>query len=469
MKQKIKQLILANREASILLGLFAVLQLTLIAHIWNKPLIWDTAIYWAMGKNLFSMGQIGLWENFRPPLLPVLLGSLWKIGMPPVGFTRLLALTISFTGAAGTYYMVKDLITKRVAYISLGILLSTFTYFYYTNMLLTGIPASFLVLTSVYLTAKERYLTAGLLGGLAFLTRFPAAVIGPAMVLVILYSYRDDLLAFVKNSALYSVGFFMLAGLYLAANWYYLGSVLEPFISGIAVPASNADVYLYGIYYFFNGVKTSPLLLALPAGIYMIVKNREEGYYQFLSAFVFLYAFFTVFPHKEVRFLLIFLPLASVLSAHAIDQLLDSKYFQNIDLYDRIGKEALFVAVAALIMVGSFGATFYDNRAVNTDAVSYYQAHSELSGTVAANDASIMAYGDFSYDPLPPLTLESAYDGARENADYVSINSCAWYCTESIENCESRIEDLEQDVADRYPEVYSHNGSYCSYNIYEIE
>jgi 4-amino-4-deoxy-L-arabinose transferase-like glycosyltransferase len=389
--------------------------------------------------------------------------------MPPVGFTRLLALTISFTGAAGTYYMVKDLITKRVAYISLGILLSTFTYFYYTNMLLTGIPASFLVLTSVYLTAKERYLTAGLLGGLAFLTRFPAAVIGPAMVLFILYSYRDDLLAFVKNSALYSVGFFTLAGIYLAANWYYLGSVLEPFISGIAVPASNADVYLYGLYYFFNGVKTSPLLLALPAGIYMIVKNREEAYYPFLLAFVFLYGFFTVFPHKEVRFLLIFLPLAAVLSAYAIDKLLSSEYIEKARFDDRIGKEALFVAVAALIMIGSFGATFYDNRAVNTDAVSYYQAHSDLSGTVAANDASIMAYGDFSYHALPPAVLEGAYENAHDQADYVSINSCAWYCTESIENCRSKIEDLEQDVADRYPEVYSHNGSYCSYNIYKIE
>ena len=469
MKEKITQRILENREASILLGLFAALQLALIAHIWNKPLIWDTAIYWAMGKNFFSMGQIGLWENFRPPLLPVLLGSLWKIGMPPVGFTRLLALTISFTGAAGTYYMVKDLITKRAAFISLGILLSTFTYFNYTNMLLTGIPASFLILTSVYLTAKERYLTAGLLGGLAFLARFPAAVIGPAMVLFILYTYRDDLLAFVKNSALYSVGFFTLAGIYLAANWYYLGSVLEPFISGIAVPASNADVYLYGVFYFFNGIKTSPLLLALPAGIYMIVKNREKAYYPFLSAFVFLYGFFTIFPHKEVRFLLIFLPLSAVLSARAIEALIDSEHVKNIDLRGIASREALFVAVAAIIMIGSFSATFYQNRAVNTDAVNYYQAHSNLSGTVAANDASIMAYGDFSYHALPPAVLEGAYENARDQADYVSINSCAWYCTESIENCRSKIEDLEQDVANRYPEVYSHNGSYCSYNIYKIE
>lgn len=469
MKEKIKHTIIDNREASILLGLFAALQLALIAHIWNKPLIWDTAIYWAMGKNLFSMGQVGLWENFRPPLLPVLLGGLWKIGMPPVGFTRLLALTISITGAAGTYYMVKDLITKRAAFISLGILLSTFTYFYYTNMLLTGIPASFLVLTSVYLTAKERYITAGLLGGLAFLTRFPAAVIGPAMVLFILYTYRDDLVAIVKNSALYSVGFFALAGIYLAANWYYLGSVLEPFISGIAVPASNADVYLYGIFYFFHGVKTSPLVLALPAGIYFVVKNREKAYYPFLSAFVFLYGFFTVFPHKEVRFLLIFLPLVGVLSAYAIDRLLASEYVESIEFRDKISKEAVFVALAAVIMLGSFGATFNDNRAVNTDAVNYYQAHSDLSGTVAANDASIMAYGDFSYHALPPAVLEGAYENAHDQADYVSINSCAWYCTESNDDCESKIDSLEQDVADRYSEVYSHNGSYCSYNIYEIE
>lgn len=458
MVDRLKQLLLENREAALVLGLFAVAELSIIAHIWNKPLIWDTAIYLAMGKYLFTGGAIGLWEVFRPPLLPVLAGRLWKAGMPPVGFTRFVAFTISFTGLAGIYWMVRDLYSKQEAYITVGLIAGTFTYFWWSNALLTGIPASILVFTSLYLAHKQRYLIAGLVGGLAFLTRFPSAVLGPAAVAFIAYSYyrKDDYRAMIRNAGLYTAGFFLVATPYLAAMQYFYGSFLEPFVSGIAVPASNADKYLAGFYYLYNGIKTNPLLLGVLPGIYYAVKERQTEVYGFLFAFVALYGFFSVFPHKEVRFILLFLPIMALFAARG--------YSRHLNNY----RSVVMLALIGLTIVGSFGMTYYDNRSVNEDAVKYYRAHSNLSGVVAANDASIMAYGDIKYFALPPSTLEGSYERAQEQADYFSINSCAWYCTPSIENCEAKIASFEKSLENRYNKSFEHRGRYCNYSIYRI-
>lgn len=455
-KRELRQRIMDNREAVLLLGLFAVTELSIILHIWNKPLIWDTAIYLAMGKHLFSGGAYGLWEVFRPPVLPVIAGITWKLGIPPVGYTRLLAFTISISGLAGIYWMVKDLYSKTEAYLTAGLVAGTFVYFNWTSSFLTGIPASMLVFTSIYLVHREKYLLAGLVGGLAFLTRFPAAVIGPALVAFITYRYyvEGDYRKIVENSALYTAGFFLVAVPYLAAMQYFYGSFLEPFVSGIAVPASNADKYLAGMYYLFHAVKNNPLIIGIIPGLYYAIKERQIETYGFLAVLIALYGFFTVFPHKEVRFVLLFLPLIALFAARGYSRHLTPP------------RTLVLLAALGLVMTASFGFTVDENRAVNEDAVQYYQAHSNLSGVVAANDASIMAYGDFSYFALPPATLEGSYQRAQEQADYFSINSCAWYCTPSIENCESRIDQLESDLEQNYNKSFEHEGRYCNYSIY---
>ncbi|MFB6207738.1 MAG: ArnT family glycosyltransferase [Candidatus Nanohaloarchaea archaeon] len=459
LKRAVKQ----NREFVALLGLFTALQLVLLLKIWRKPLIWDTAIYLAMGKYLFTGGKIGLWEVFRPPLLPAVAGTFWKLGMPPVGFTRLLAVMFSVTGAAGIYYMVRDIYTERQALLTLALLLSTGLYFWHSNMLLTGLPASILVFTSLYFVEKERYLLGGFFGGIAFLLRFPSAMVGPAAVIYIAYRYRHEIKLLVKNAMLYTVAFFATAAPYLYAMKHFYGSYLQPFISGVMVPASTADSYMAGIYYVFHVIKSNPLMVFFPLGIYLALKPRERGRYVFLSGLVLFYGFFTVFPHKEPRFALLFLPLLALFGARGLERVMeefDSRYgFRG---YDTL---TVVLAAAAIVMTGAFGGA-WTQKSVNTDAVQYYRAHSNVTGVVAANDASIMAYGDIKYFALPPATLEGSFERAKTRVDYFSINSCAWYCTPSIENCEQKIERVENTLESNYTNVFEHNGSYCNYDIY---
>src|SRR3989344_1023643 len=50
----------------------------------QNPLWWDSYIYVGMGKFLLSQGNAGLFEVFRPPLHPLLLGLIWKAGINPL-------------------------------------------------------------------------------------------------------------------------------------------------------------------------------------------------------------------------------------------------------------------------------------------------------------------------------------------------------------------------------------------------
>ncbi|QKQ98580.1 hypothetical protein GKQ38_03580 [Candidatus Nanohaloarchaea archaeon] len=463
--ENIRNWIYSNKAFTSIITVFALAQLFILSRIWTHPLIWDTAIYWGMGKALFSGGNIGLWEQFRPPMLPVVLGALWKLGMPAEGFTRLLAVTISVTGLTGVYVMVKDLFDRKTAAYTAGITAATFTFVYYTNMLLTGIPASFLVFTSIYLATKKKIYLAGLLGGLAFLTRFPAAIVGPAAVFYLVYCNREELMEAFKASAVYTAGFFTLATPYLLANKYVYGSFLQPFIRGFSIPASTESSYMYGLYYMFNGVKVNPFLILLPVGLYFIVKYRKSSYYGFTSAFSLLYLFFASFPRKETRFMLLFLPLMALISAEGLKQLMDG------ELMDRVSFDRKNLAVTGLLVLAvliSAGITYGQNRYVNEARVDFYQAHSNLTGTVAANDAGIMPYGDFKYYPLPPLTLNSSYQAAQRTADYISVNSCAWYCFPGDKDCKASIQAFEQSVERNYMNVYQDKGESCNYSIYRV-
>jgi len=64
--------------------------------LFNYRLIWwDEAVYIGIGKYLYSNGTIGLFEQIRPLLLPVLLGAFWYIGLDPLISGRIMILLVS--------------------------------------------------------------------------------------------------------------------------------------------------------------------------------------------------------------------------------------------------------------------------------------------------------------------------------------------------------------------------------------
>ena len=105
---------------------------------------WDESVYLGMGKYIYSLGQVGLWEHIRPPVLPFLLGVFWFLKLPYILFSELLMLFFSLGSVLLVYLISKDLFNKRVAIITAVLLIITPVFLYGAFSILAGIPAAFL-------------------------------------------------------------------------------------------------------------------------------------------------------------------------------------------------------------------------------------------------------------------------------------------------------------------------------------
>ena len=87
---KIKKIIIKNKNILIILAVALIFRL--FFEFQHYELWWDEVTYIAIGKNIFSYGELGLWEPLRPLFLPVILGFFWKIGLPVILAGRILTL-----------------------------------------------------------------------------------------------------------------------------------------------------------------------------------------------------------------------------------------------------------------------------------------------------------------------------------------------------------------------------------------
>ena len=468
-KQKVKDSLATDKGLYLIVGIFLLTQLVIVKAIWNQPPIWDASVYIGMGKRLFSSWQFGIWEAFRPLMLPVILGVLWKLGLPMIGFPYLLSTLVSTAGLAAIYLMVKDITDKRTALYTTGITASTFIFYKWSFNVLTGIPASILIFAAAYKVCKREQLVGGVFNGLAFLTRFPSAIVGPALATYIfLRDFREDFKKAFMNALYYTVGFFAISLPFFAFSQNLYGNFLEPITAGASVPLqSNPDKFLYGLFYLKEAIFANPLLLLMPLGAYIAVKNREQVYGAFGSALLFLYGFFTIYQHKEPRFLLLFLPLMSLFAARGLVYV--EEYLSE---RPRIGKSTvlrIFMIVFIALTAFNLSVNYTQNQWSNDERIEFLKGMEELDGVIAGNDPVVNVYGDFEYVPLRPENINETYENVKGEADYYVFDSSRWYCSDAIPNCQSNVNRVVEEIEANHIKKVEREAYNQTYTIYEVE
>src|SRR3989338_5187944 len=116
--------------------LFSLL-LRIIYTFVSYPLWWDSHIYIGIGKYIFSSGEIGVWESFRPLIHSLLLGLAWKLGINPTIFGKVLDIILSTLAVALLYIIAKRLFDKKVAIISALLFSLTPLFIMLTGLILT--------------------------------------------------------------------------------------------------------------------------------------------------------------------------------------------------------------------------------------------------------------------------------------------------------------------------------------------
>lgn len=469
LRERIRESWKKDKGIYLIAGLFLITQIVIVKTIWNQPPIWDASVYIGMGKRLFSSWQFGIWEAFRPLMLPVILGILWKLGIPMIGFPYLLSTLAATAGIVIIYYIVKDIADKRTAIYSAGITASTSVFYSWSFNVLTGIPASILIFIACYNVYKEKELIGGIFNGIAFLTRFPSAIVGPALAgYVFLRDVRDDFKQAFINALYYTAGFFAISLPFFAFSQHLYGNFLRPVTAGASVPLqANPDKFLYGLFYLKEAIFANPLLLLMPLGAYIAVKKREQAYGAFGSALIFLYAFFTIYQHKDPRFMLIFLPLLSLFAARGlsfVESYLSKKSLIEISTVTRV-----FLVVFILFTAFNFSVTYTQNQWSNDARIEFLNGMQELDGVVAGNDPVVNVYGDFEYVPLRPENLNQTYGNVKEEADYYVFDSGSWYCNEAIPDCKDRVDEVVNEVDTNHIKKVQLESYNRSFTVYEVE
>ncbi len=192
---------------------------------------WDEATYIQIGKYIFSTGQIGFLEPFRPLVWPVILGIFWKFNLDPAVVGPMLVLLFSLGNIILVY-----LIGKKIYNIETGILaalllsLSASFFFWGGHGFLTEIPASFLGLFSVFLLLQEKYFFSGVIGALAFATKFVHIfTIIPAVSFVFYKTFFRQSRGLGSPIRQYSLGCVPVVVALLLAHLILYGDVLLPF------------------------------------------------------------------------------------------------------------------------------------------------------------------------------------------------------------------------------------------------
>ncbi|MCK4589191.1 MAG: glycosyltransferase family 39 protein [Nanoarchaeota archaeon] len=282
---------------------------------------WDEAVYLAIGKFIWSWGQVGIWEKIRPLGLPILLGIFWKLKLNYFLWAE--ALVNLF--AAGNLILVY-FIGKKLYHKYLGLMAALFLgvmpiFFSQSSLILTSIPSTFFALLAVYFYLLRRsFVLIGLFSALSFLFRFPQGLLLICFLLLIWLKEKNKINQTIKLIS----GFLILFVPFIVANYFlYITEVsnifhalFRPLILGVMHQANPFNAQ-YSFFYFEKLFQQNYFLVFSLLGLVFFIKDfkkNKKWLVVWVIGLIYL-GYFTYIINKQLRFSLAFLPYFCLVAA----------------------------------------------------------------------------------------------------------------------------------------------------------
>ena len=422
----------------------------------NFPLWWDSHVYIGMGKYIFSGGEKGIWEVFRPLVHPIVIGFLWKMKLDPVFFGKLMDLIFSTLSVYFVY-----LIGKKVCNVKIGILSGllfavTPLFLIFTGLILTEPLAIFFSLVGTYLfilekKGKEKFFTifgAGLCFGLTFMTKFPQGIFFGVAGLILLFR-KENILNKIKNIILLVVGFLIPVIPFLLFNYYKYGNISDPFTSGSWIVTTATWLYGSGItYYFTHFFLLNPIYILFFVYIYYFIKEkslRTEGNVFLLAVCVLTIAYFTYVPRKEVRYLVTITPLLAILVVYTIKRIYLKLKSKKIPLL----KASSFLIICIILTVVTIPESFGSDKIPSFGfEVREILKEKQIEGVVLGSNPDIVSYVNNDVVLLSSMEYSPIiYENNKGKYELLVINDCDFICHSEDKECITKREELIKDIS----------------------
>jgi len=335
-----------TKKIILYLILLLFLSIKLIHLLTQKGMTWDSAVYIGMGKYIFSLGRTGLWESSRALVWPIFLGFLWRIGLNPVIFGKILELMFSLGCIYLVYLIGRKVFNEKIALLSAFFVAFNPVFLFYSSSILTGIPSLFFSLLGIHLFIKNRYFLAGLFVSLSFMTRFLQLFVLIPMVFIL---YKKKRLKKIINL---SYGFLIILVPYLVLNIFLYKNPIYPFLLQVFMSKYTGWVFNEPLsFYFINLFKENFLVLFAIIGAVIILKQKDYKKSLVLGIFLLFFVFFNLIAHKEMRFILVFLPYMCLVMSYGIFKCLNLVKKRLIYLVVIIVGIVLLVQISSQIKV----------------------------------------------------------------------------------------------------------------------
>lgn len=416
---------------------------------------WDESVYMGMGKYIFSLGDVGLWESIRPPLLPFLVGGVWWSGLDSAMFSELLIVLFSLGVMLLTYLIAEHVFDWKVGLVSASVLAFTPVFFKFSSFVMTGIPSTFFVLLAIWLYLKDKDLSwVGVCACLAFLTRFPQGIIIVAIGLMILAGGFKGLFSRVVS---FSSGVLAALAPFLTFNYFMykdevvsiIHAMFRPIIfafdhQGNVFESVNGFAYNY-LYYFINLFLENYLLVfaLLGIGVVLWVKKYRMKMLPLIIPLALYLLYFTLIANKQIRFSLAFLPLLAIFAGFGV--VWAWKYALQS------GRLVKFIGIFVLVVVAGSACysmaiedwKIYHFRASGPPEIVsdfYYGYVDDLDEPILISDPTCLGYVDKLMIPFYQDNVAGphVYDAHKDKVGSIIFHQEAYPCVEGDSECMDR-------------------------------
>ncbi len=455
--------------------LYAILLLSLIIRLsylaFDYPLWWDSHIYISMGKFLFSGGEIGIWESFRPLIHPFILGFFWSLRLDPVVVGKVLDLFYSLIVILLSYLLAEKIFNKKVAVFSSLLLGLTPLFIMFTGLILTDPLAMLFGLLGLWFLVRKESFVSYFIGGfflaLSFLTRFPQGIWFGSVFLVLLF-WKESFLLKLKKLASLTSGFLLPVIPYLFFNYAQYGSASEPFVAGSWIVTTATWLYEGGIlYYFVEFFLSNPLYLFFFAYLYCFFKekywtNQQIAMIVCIAVLTILY--FLYVPRKEARYLVTILPLLSMMVAFMV-----LRVYERLQHHSKpILRPTAFVVICSLLLIIPIPAELHFERPPSfQDEIVMAIGEYNITAPILASDPSFVSFLDHPLITLDGIEFApSIYQQQRGNYGLIFLNDCDLICEPGDETCQVIKEGFLEQISKENKEIFKKTVKGCAYGIY---
>ena len=363
---------------------------------------WDSGAYIGMGKYIFSGGTVGLWEDIRPVVWPVVLGFGWWIGFNPEIFGRVITFLLSIGCVILVHVLSKRFFDEKTALFASSIFAFSPVFFYLGFHTYTEIPSLFLLLLSFYFLTSGKYFVAGFFLGLSTLTRFPMGIfLLPASLYFLQRNHK------LKITTFFIAAFFGALFPFLIFNYFMYGSFLATFTAGASaikhvLGCNVLRAMPWPAYFGWIVLSEHPVhLFAVLGVLYALFSKAKKAYFVIAAAIVPL-IYYSQMSCRDYRYLLSFLPFIAMLTGYGLNIFV-------LWAEHKINKMRswIFPAVFVFILFSSLwqGLMYYNGEEITTvdvAAINYFSflKSNDVAGELWTANPVVAAFSDKKYEKV---------------------------------------------------------------------